>query len=106
MTDRTDTALGIRRVVIEGKEYELGVKIGDMRKFTKEVQKKDADRVDVILDWTKKFLIQGDNSLTEDEASLLVELNIGEISENIPLSLGLTTKKQLDAVKNKEELKN
>lgn len=107
MEEKTNASLGIKEIEINGEEYALSVNIGQIREFTKKIRKSNDDnRVDLILDYAALFLKQGNPDLSDEEIARLTEFNIAYLSEEFPIIIGLSTRKQKEAAKDKQELKN
>ena len=116
-------ALGKGKIKLGDKEYETKVKLKDVLRFIKGINRAkeaaeegvDPDRkiaaeeamIDTQAEVAVKILEQGDNGLTEDQIDALVAMNISDLNKALPVSLGMATEKQLEEAEQKaNEQKN
>jgi len=121
--EKTEHALGKGMMKLGGKEIPVRVKLKDVLRFIKGINRAkeaaqegiDPDRkivaeealIDVQAEVAVKIISQGDHKMTEDEVDALVAINYTELSKALPVCLGLATEEKIEEIEaEKTEEKN
>jgi hypothetical protein len=97
--EQTRKAIGIKTIEIDGVEYAIKPKIGQVTEYLENLNNfkagKNVNIIDIQVSFVASLLLQGGNGLTDDEARLLVETNLKDAIYNTHVALKLIDEKDL-----------